>query len=272
MAPSIPSIKRGRPPRHPVDVLRTQLWFHVVKLRSGLSSAYTVEKALEPDLVRIASDGVVRPRKWDSYERGSRVPLRKVGSGDAVELAERHVPGTAAWFDNPLWGLLKRDNSDGWGLQTQLGMLSQPVKGLLLREDTSIAGRFELAHLTPDHFSELVALASFDALAAVGILARLSEKTASHELRELVIEAYLQLQPVLADTPELSVHYPDVYTYMDRLCKPWIVISPGRRMTAHMFWQSLPWAKGRQKQFEERLKQIYLSNHWDFSQAVFSDE
>lgn len=42
-----------------IDVLRTQLWFHVLKLRSGLPSAYAI--SIGTHLVRISADGVNRP-------------------------------------------------------------------------------------------------------------------------------------------------------------------------------------------------------------------
>ena len=202
--------KPGRPPRNLIDVLRTQLWFHVLKLRSGLPSAYAIEKALEPHLVRISADGVNRPRKWDSYERGTRVPKRSRDASDAVELAERNFPGTASWFDNPVWEILKGAKPDRWALQRLLQTLSSPVIDVLITTDGSIKGQADLVQLTLEHFDRLVALGSFDALAAVVILAKLSEETASHELRDMVLDCYARLQPILADAPETCVHYPEL--------------------------------------------------------------
>jgi hypothetical protein len=64
--------RRGRPPTDPIDQLRTRMWFHAVKLRSGLPSAYAIEMALDGERVRKRASDVARPRKWDGYERGPR--------------------------------------------------------------------------------------------------------------------------------------------------------------------------------------------------------
>lgn len=53
-----------------------------------------------------------------------------------------------------------------------------------------------------EHFDCLVALGTFDALAAVAILTKLSEDTASHELRDMALDCYARLQLILADAPE----------------------------------------------------------------------
>lgn len=55
--------KPGRPKRNPIDVLRTKVWFYAVKARSGLPSAYAIELAIEPSIVKHKEAGVVRPRK-----------------------------------------------------------------------------------------------------------------------------------------------------------------------------------------------------------------
>ncbi len=254
--------KPGRPPRNLIDVLRTQLWFHVLKLRSGLPSAYAIEKVLEPHLVRISADGVNRPRKWDSYEHGARVPKRNHDPKDSVDLAERHFPGTARWFDNPIWDVLKGANLDRWALQRRLQILSPPVVDVLITTEGSIKGQAGLVQLTDEHFDRLVALGSFDALAAIAILAKLSEETASHELRDMVLHCYARLQPILADAPETCVHYPELFTYVDQVCQYWVVLSPGKRMNMHLFWHGQKWAKDRVSYFGPRLALLSRAHGW----------
>ncbi len=255
--------KPGRPPRNLIDVLRTQLWFHVLKLWSGLPSSYAIEKELEPHLVLVSEDKIVRPRKWDSYERGTRVPKRKFDESDAVELAERHFPGTAQWFDNPIWDILKGASPDQWALQSLLQKLSPEVTEVLITTDTPMGkGRPELVDLTPDHFDRLVMIGNFHALAATVLLAKLSEVTASPELREMVLNCYARLQPVLADTPEVGVHYPELFTYVDKVCQYWVVLSPGKRLNMHLFWHSHTWAKDRRPYIQKRLRLLYRAHEW----------
>lgn len=256
------SKKPGRPPRNLIDVLRTQLWFHVLKLRSGLPSAYAIEKALEPHLVRITADGVNRPRKWDSYEHGTRVPKRSYDLSDAVDLAERHYPGTASWFDNPLWEILKGTKPDRWELQRLLQTLSPAVIDVLITTEGSIKGQAELVQLTHEHFDCLVALGNFDALAAVAILSKLSEETASHELRDMALDCYARLQPILADAPETCVHYPELFTYVDKVCQYWVMVSPGKRMNVHVFWHGQEWASDRISYFGPKLALLYRAHEW----------
>ena len=84
--------KPGRPKRNPIDVLRTKVWFYAVKARSGLPSAYAIELAIEPSIVKHKEAGVVRPRKWDGYQTGLRVPRRMVGKPYSVDIADQNYP------------------------------------------------------------------------------------------------------------------------------------------------------------------------------------
>ena len=255
--------KPGRPPRNLIDVLRTQLWIHVLKLRSGLPSSYAIEKALEPHLIQFSEDRINRPRKWDSSERGARVPRRKADAGDAVELAEQRFPGTAQWFDNPIWDILKGASPDQWALLKLLQKLSPEVNEVLVvRDEAKLSGRPQLADLTDDHFKRLVRIGSFDALTATVLLAKLAEEVASPELRDMTLRCYASLQPMVADTPEVGVHYPDLYTYIDQICQHWVVLSPGRRINMHFFWHAHPWAADRRQYIAERLRPLYRAHGW----------
>ena len=103
---------RGRPTTQPVDRLRTRLWFRALRDISGLSSAYAIEMALDGDRVRKRDTDVARPRKWDAYEKGTRVPNDRPGPRNAVEQAQARFPGTSRWFRSPLWRYLKKEPLD----------------------------------------------------------------------------------------------------------------------------------------------------------------
>lgn len=120
---------RGRPPTHPVDRLRTHLWFHVVKLRSGLPSAYAIEMKLDGDLVRKRGNEVARPTKWDRYRGGEKVPSDKPGPRNAIEQAEAFFPGTARWFRNPIWTVLRGEELDRRAIEHALqGLQNEDVE------------------------------------------------------------------------------------------------------------------------------------------------
>lgn len=255
--------RRGRPPRDLVDVLRTQLWMRVLKLHSGLPSAYAIEKALEPHLVRQTGDSVSRPRKWDAYERGARVPRRTGDAGDAVALAELHFPGTAAWFDSPVWDLFKGVPLDHRDLRAMLLRLSPGVARLLLSTDCQIIeGQPELVPLTTAHFDQLVVWGDFDAFAATLILARMAEVAASAELRDLALRCYVDLQPILAKAPGTCVHFPDLYTYADQVCRSWEMSSPGVRISRLIHFHGFPWAEYCQDHIKARLAPLYRARGW----------
>jgi hypothetical protein len=254
--------KPGRPPRHLIDVFKTQLWFHVLKLRSGLGSAYALEKALEPHLVRSSADGVKRPRKWDSYEQGSRVPKRRRDHSDSVELAERRFPGTACWFDSPLWAILKGETLDQWELERLLCDLDPSVVEVLITTQGFIHGQAELVQLNPTHFDRLIELGNFDALVATIILVKLAAEAVSIELRDMALSCYARLQPLLADAAETCVHYPELFTYVDDVCTHWVMLSPGKRMNVRIFWHSSEWAKDRISYFGPRLARLSRAHGW----------
>lgn len=93
---------RGRPPTHPVNRLRTRLWFHVIKLRSGLPTAYAIEMKLDGERVRKRQFDVARPGKWDFYRDGEKVPHDKPNPRNAIDQAESWFSGTASWFRSPI--------------------------------------------------------------------------------------------------------------------------------------------------------------------------
>lgn len=81
--------RRGRPPKSPVDLFRTQTWFQAVSLISG-KSAYALELEFHPQSVSRGATGIRRPRLWDRYKHGKVV----VGA-DLVARVEVAYPGSA---------------------------------------------------------------------------------------------------------------------------------------------------------------------------------
>ena len=78
----------------------------------------------------------------------------------------------------------------------------------------------------------------------------------------MALACYARLQPVLADAPETSVHYPELFTYMDKVCQYWILLSPGNRMNMHLVWHGHEWARGRKTYYGPKLAQLSRANGW----------
>lgn len=250
--------KPGRPKRHPVDVLRTQLWFHVVQLYSGLPSAYAIEQALEPRKPGDADAAVWRPRKWDGYERGRKVPTQQAGRRDAITVAEAAFPGTARWFHSPLWRVLKKEPVDARFVEGSLRALNGTVVNLLFRtvEDAGSPPRLQLQALDESHFNSLVSLGSFDALVATVLLVQQSTLVGSSELRQWALDAYRQLQPLIAHASETREVYPELFSFIDAVCPHWVYVSPNQRLNAHLFWHEAArhdWAADLMPFIEQRL-------------------
>lgn len=231
---------RGRPPTHPVDRLRTRLWFHVVKLRSGLPSAYAIEMAIDGDHVRKRATDVSRPQRWDQYRRGEKVPNDKPGPRNAVEQAESNFQGTAQWFRSPIWPILRGDKCDRYVIEGALRQLQPEVVKILFeaapREYESLPWQKAFDEESKE---KLVALGGFDALVAAVLLVGLSEDISSPKLRESALSLYIELQAGLKEQPELTPFYQELFSWVDNTCKHWVYLSPNQRMDMVIFWQGV---------------------------------
>lgn len=232
--------RRGRPPRHPIDGLRTRLWFHVVKLRSGLTSSYAIEIALEPDRFRQSSDGIKRPSKWAGYESGSRVPRALPRRPDAIEVAEAAYPGSAAYFHSPLWRALKGQVQDVPTVEGLLLSLASDVVNVLVREIVhgGVVHK-QFVDFGEQSIAELVTIGSFDALAAALLLVRKSELIGYPLLREGALDCYLQLQPRLAALPEVQPFAVELFRLIDTTCKHWVFPTTQSRLEVVIFSEQL---------------------------------
>ena len=231
---------RGRPPTHPVDRLRTRLWFHVVKLRSGLQSAGAVELKVDGEHVRKRDVDVLRPTKWGFYADGEKVPDDKPGPRNAVEQAEALFQGTASWFRSPIWTVLRGEKCDRYQIDRVLRQLQPEVVEILFESEP-------LEHETlprPKSFdaeckARLVSLGCFDSLVAAVLWVALSEEIASPELRETSLSLYHELQPILKVLPEIAPFYQELFSWIDKRCKHWVYLSPNQRMDVVIFWQGV---------------------------------
>jgi len=230
---------RGRPKAHHVDQLRTRTWFFGVLHVSGLPSAYAIEMRLDGDLVRKRDVDVARPRKWDGYKKGKKVPYDKPGPRNSITQAEAVFPGTARWFRSPLWSVLRGDEFNQIQIEEALRSLDPVVVSLLFENEPS---QYEdQPRLAPfDHGSRRLlttiadkspsAAARFDALVAMVLLAKLSEAISSPELRELIAQTFAEIQEPLRKSPVLSEVYPELFPLIRFHCRNWIHVATTQRM------------------------------------------
>lgn len=236
----VESRKRGRPTTHPIDRLKTRLWFNTLREISGLPSAYAIEMALDGNLVRKRGCDVSRPRKWDAYEKGVKVPADQPGPRNAIDQAELHFPGAARRFRSPLWCYLKKEPLDARQFEDALRML-EPVVVSLLFESELREHEKELRQrpFSDENAQSLAALGSFDALVAAVLLAGLSEVIASPELRERALRVYVEIQASLMRMSVMKGIYPELFSAIDSRCKHWVYLSPNQRLDVVIFWQGV---------------------------------
>lgn len=239
MFQTAPPRGRGRPRAHPVDQLRTRTWFFGIQHISELPSAYAIEMRLDGDLVRRRDADVARPRKWDGYKNGKKVPYDKPSPRNSIVRAEAVFPGTARWFRSPLWSVLRGEAFNQIQIEEALRNLDPVVVSLLFESNPS---QYEdKPRLAPfDHGSRRLltmiadkspsAAARFDALVAVVLLAKLSEIISSSDLRELIVQTFSDIQEPLRNSPVLSEVYPELFPLIRPHCRTWVYATTTQRM------------------------------------------
>jgi len=232
--------RRGAPDQHPADVLKTKVWVGVLKLISGLRTAYALELAIDPDLVKQRTAGVVRPRKWDAYEKGLKVPKQIKGKRYSVDMAEAKFPGAKPYFESHIWRVLRGEKLTAREVDQALRTLESPVVEVLLEESVR-EGEQERRFRSFDVKTAiaLASVGSFDSLVATILLVAKSEAIGSLPLRELALQCYLNLQDAISQLPEVQPWSSELFRMIDTTCKHWIFPFPNARMEIVIFTESL---------------------------------
>lgn len=91
-----------------VEKFRTIYWYEFLRQKTGLESAYSLEKRFEPAAFKLGpNDQVLCHRnKWSSYRSGKRTPRRSL-----VERVERQAQGSAHQINHVLWDVLRLQKS-----------------------------------------------------------------------------------------------------------------------------------------------------------------
>jgi len=90
-----------------VDVLRTAFWFAEIKARLNASTAYEIERLLEPEAFGKNKDGDhIHRNKWSKYEVGQHVPCDSL-----VTRVDAKLPGSKRVLNHVLWEVLRAKHS-----------------------------------------------------------------------------------------------------------------------------------------------------------------
>lgn len=157
--------------RDPVDVLRTRFWYAGLCFRLGVSTAYALERRIEPSAFKRNGDNVsIHRNKWWRYRCGLHTP-----NASTCAQANRIAPGSAQELNHVLWRALQNESP-------------VPVAGDLLRQ---LAPELQIILFERhDYFrihggdrllGKLEHRASLDVLACLTILLRLNYESGLYD-------------------------------------------------------------------------------------------
>lgn len=105
--------KRGRRPKHEIDLIKTMVWFNAVSRLMGGLSANALETHFDSDKPSKVAGTSGLHNNWRKWKNG-----KSVVSLSTVEWIETEVNGSRKWFVHPLWEFLK----DPWALKNTDGV------------------------------------------------------------------------------------------------------------------------------------------------------
>jgi hypothetical protein len=149
--------------RSSIDVLRVRFWYEGVKLKTGCTTAYQLERLFEPLAAGVDNRTSFR-NKWIRYATGKHTPRDSL-----VRKVEKQVAGSARELDHPLWDILRLENQCPENIDKWLGKLEPRVQAIVYRCSSDKSGQAVLMRRT---FSsvlcrQLARLGNLDGLTAL---------------------------------------------------------------------------------------------------------
>lgn len=217
--------KRGRKPKHTVEVLKTMVWVEYAKQQAdkGTTSVevYIRGRPLQP-LEKIS--------KWYRYKNGINTPIPEY-----ISQVESVIPGSKAIFEHVLWDVLftfERSQDEINGL---IQKLQPKVKNLLINDLNK--NPVKRKRFNESTVKMLIDLGTVDCLVVAVLMVQESIFLGSEKLRELALELYLGLTEKIAQNPLFFKIHPELFNYMDMSFKHYIFLVPNIRLDTVIFWQ-----------------------------------
>lgn len=177
--------------RDEIDVLRTAIWFAEIKSRLNASSAYEVERILEPNAFGKNKDGdSIHRNKWSKYEVGKHVP-----SNVLVTQVDAKLPGTKRLLNHVLWAALQAKLDLNENTDSLLRQLAPDVQKIIFHADRHIPeGSSHRVRLSLRQLKMLERRAGIDALACLTIYTR---EASDHGMPDQILDLGTSLYRVL---------------------------------------------------------------------------
>jgi hypothetical protein len=166
------------PKRTEVDVIRTAIWFASIKQRLSASTAYEIERRLEPDGFGYSDNNdPYHKNKWSKYQTGQRTP-----SKDLITRVDSQLPGTQCLIDHVLWKCLKIDFKNSLIAGSWFKELSPNIQQIIFEDNSSnIVGNASRIKFSEVQLKMLERRAGIESLACLIILFHESYSAGSHE-------------------------------------------------------------------------------------------
>ncbi len=222
--------QRGRPQRHPVDVLFARLWMFKLMALAQLTTPKDIQIAIEPDRVKRTSEGVRRSGSWDLYAKGLRIPTPTRGRPDPVEMAEARFPGSARYFKTPLRALLRDEPTTSNWVADQLRTLPPAIRRVLFVRQPAKSSEDYLAPFELEVAAALAAEGGFDGLSAAVLMMRWAELVPSTLARRAAWFAYMVIRQGIRDDPDIAPVADELFAMIDKRFPHWLYLAPDRRV------------------------------------------
>lgn len=145
----------------PVERIRRIYWYEGVRLATGLTSAYALERLFVPDGFGRNKDGILFNRStWVTYKKGDHTPKPAL-----VARVELSVPGSSEELNHVLWEILRESTQRSVHAQRWLRQIEPELQILVFDGGTRIRD-----HGWPRLLEKIEHRASMDALACLTVL------------------------------------------------------------------------------------------------------
>lgn len=231
--------RRGRPPRSPVDVLRTKIWINYLTSPYTNLTGYKLERIIIPEQVRVHDAAIIRPRNFDKYQSGLQVPRDSVGKNSIVNRVNVFFPGSADLFRSPIWDVLKDKPVSpeiGWACIEKLGsivecLIADPIKQI--QEDP-----LPMKSITDEVINDIANCPHFSAFQALIVLIGISDHNHDVYLRNKLSQAYRRMVPRLIYWEQVPF-FEEFFDLVDCITCT-VDLDNGHRSHGKISWRDLP--------------------------------
>lgn len=217
--------RKGRKPKHLIDVLRTKVWVEYAKQKID-KKAYSVETMVRGK----PTQPLEKLNRWNRYENGKHTP-----KDEYLNKVDLVIPGSKAIFEHILWEVLCSFDRTQNEINDLIQKLEPEVKFSLIS-----ALRVEPVKRRPfndNTVEKLVNRGSIDCLVVAILMIQESIFLGSEKLRELALELYAGLTEKIAMNPLFFNVHPELFSYIDSTFKHYVFLAPNIRLTAVIRWQ-----------------------------------